>query len=363
MEATSGVLEYKCPCCGAGLRFGEHTQRLKCDYCENEFDIESLQVFNETLHEEDSSESQWEQVQTSQWSPEDCDTVRTFTCPSCGGEIITEEHTAATFCPYCENPTILPGRLSGGIKPDAVIPFQTSKEDAQRAFLNLCKGKPLLPKMFTKVQRVEKISGIYVPFWLYDCQSQFQGSYRATRTQVWADSNYTYTRTSHYMLRRGSSAQFENIPMDASSKMDNTIMESIEPFDFSQMVDFDTAYLSGFFADKYDVDAEAGKDRVHQRVSSTMNDLLRTTFTGYATVTPTARQTNVSQGKSKYVLLPVWMLHTRYKDKTYVFAMNGQTGKMTGTFPICAKRSWGWFSLIGGITAAVAVFVQLLGGM
>lgn len=363
MEASNSVLEYKCPCCGAGLRFGEYSQKLTCAFCDNEFDIDSVAVFNETLHEEDEEQAQWEQSEASQWSQEECDSICTFTCPACGGEILTDANTAATFCPYCENPTILPGRLSGGIRPDAVIAFKTSKEDAQKAFLNLCKGKPLLPKMFTQEQRLEKISGIYVPFWLYDCQSNFHGDYRATRTNVWSDSQYTYTRTSYYMLRRGSTARFEHIPMDASSKMANSMMESIEPFDFSQMVDFDTAYLSSFLADKYDVESDAGKDRVQQRVSSTMNDLLQGTFSGYSAVTPTARQLRVEQGRCKYVLLPVWMLHTTYKNKTYVFAMNGQTGKMTGTFPICSKRSWGWFSLIGGLTAAATLLLQMLLGM
>lgn len=360
MDVTGGVLEYKCPCCGAGLAFGEVEQKFKCEYCDNEFDIESVKVYNEVLHEENSDEFQWEETEASQWSEAECASVRAFICPACGGEILTDENTAATFCPYCENPTILPGRLTGGLKPDAVIPFKTTKEDAQKAFLNLCKGKPLLPKMFTEEQRVEKITGMYVPFWLYDCQSSFHGSYRATRTQVWADSNYTYTRTSYYMLRRGAAAAFQHIPMDASSKMDDTVMESIEPFDYTQMVDFDTAYLSGFLADKYDVESNSGQERVQQRVSNTMESMISGTLAGYATVIPTAKQMKVDHSKAKYVLLPVWMLHTKYQDKTYVFAMNGQTGKMTGTFPICPKRSWTWFSLIGGITAAVAMLVQVL---
>ncbi len=360
MDATRGVLEYKCPCCGAGLRFGEQAQKMKCAYCDNEFDLESVEVFNEILHEQDSEQIQWEEIDPGQWSEEEQAHLRVFTCPSCGGELITDENTAATFCPYCDNPTILPGRLSGGMKPDAVLPFQKSKEDAKAAFLHLCKGKPLLPKMFTQEHRLEKISGIYVPFWLYDCKSSFQGSYRATRTQMWADSQYTYTRTSHYMLRRGATATFHHIPVDGSRKMDNTIMESIEPFDFSQMADFDTAYLSGFLADKYDVGSDEGKARVQQRITSTMNSLVTPTLSGYVTVTPTARQNRVEQGKIKYVLLPVWMLHTKYRNKTYVFAMNGQTGKMTGTFPICPKRSWMWFGIIGGITAAVTMAVQLL---
>ena len=148
--------------------------------------------------------------------------------------------------------------------------------------------------------------------------------------------------------------------MDASSKLDDGLMESIEPFDYTASVPFETAYLSGFLADKYDVESQLGQERVRQRVGASMEDLLAPTFLGFATVVPTGRQLRVDHSRAKYVLLPVWMLHTKYKDKTYVFAMNGQTGKMTGTFPVCPKRTAAWFAAVCGGVAALAVLVQWL---
>ena len=359
MEQEQKILEYKCPCCGAALRFGQDQQKMVCDYCDNTFEMEAVEAFNET-HENSAAQEDWEQTEEAAWSDEDQQKVVAYTCPSCGGQLLTDENTAATFCPYCGNPTILPGRLSGGVKPDGVLSFRNTKEDAQAAFLKLCKGKPLLPKDFAAQHRVEKITGVYVPFWLYDCDSTFEGRYNATRIHRWSDAHYHYTRTEHFLLLRGASAGFRQIPMDGASKMDDSIMESIEPFDFSQMVDFDTAYLSGFFADKYDVPAQQGHERVRQRVSASMEELVAPTLVGYATAIPTVKNVHVNHGRAKYVLLPVWMLHTSFQGKNYLFAMNGQTGKMTGTFPICPKRSWAWF---GGISAAVAVIaavVQLL---
>lgn len=356
----STVLEYKCPCCGAGLIFGEDTQKMKCEYCDNIFELDAVREYNDSLSQSDAQSFSWDTSQQSQsWSDTEQAHLHAFQCPSCGGEILTDETTAATFCPYCDNPTVMPGRLSGGLKPDAVIPFKLSKEAAQEAFKKLCKGKPLLPKMFTKEHRIEKLTGIYVPFWLYDCDSRITGKYKATRVHHWSDSRYNYTRTEHFLLNRDATAAFGNIPMDGSRKMNDAIMESIEPFDYSQLVDFDTAYLSGFFADKYDVEAQRGQERVQQRVGRTMDDYLQNTFIGYATVVPTSRNLRVSQSKAKYVLLPVWMLTTKYQDKTYVFAMNGQTGKMTGTFPICPKRSAAWFSGICLGAASIAALVQL----
>lgn len=363
MTVSNNVLEYKCPCCGAGLPFSGDTQKMSCEYCGTEFDMESIQAYNASLQETDASEFQWEEQTSQEWSAEETESMVTFVCPSCGGEIITDSNTAATFCPFCENPTILPGRVSGGLKPDAILPFKTTKEDAQKAFLELCKGKPLLPKMFTQQNRIEKITGIYVPFWLYDCTGNYSGSYSATQSRHWSDTRYFYTRTDYYLLRRDSTAQFAAIPMDASSKMDNAIMESIEPFDYNALVDFDMAFLSGFFADKYDVKSETGQERIRQRVNSSMETMLASSFTGFSSVVPKSRQLHVAHGKAKYVLLPVWMLHTKYEDKTYVFAMNGQTGKMTGTFPVCPRESRNWFLKIGGIAAAIMLAILSLAAL
>ena len=361
MTNAAQVLEYKCPCCAAALIFNESDQKLSCEYCGNTFDLESVRAFNEAENSADTDEFSWDDTKTEKWSPEEQAQLNCFTCPTCGGEIVTDENTAATFCPFCDNPAIMSGRLSGGLKPDAVIPFQTRKEDAQAAFRSLCKGKPLLPKGYTDEHRVEKITGIYVPFWLFDCESTQDAKYKATRIHRWSDRNYIYTRTDHYLLNRGASARFQRIPMDGSSKLDDTILESIEPFDYSRMVDFDTAYLSGFFADKYDVESSTGEERIRQRVGSTMDQLIAPSLMGYASAIPYGKQQQIRSDSAKYVLLPVWFLHTKYKDKSYIFAMNGQSGKMTGTFPICPKRSAAWFAAVcAGVTALVSLIQWLV---
>ena len=359
MASQSSVIEYKCPCCSAGLQFRGSTQKLKCDYCDSQFDIDAVIAYNDSLNRKDSTDFNWNASDTQAFSDQEQSEMHAFLCPSCGGEIVADSTSAATFCPYCDNPTIMPSRVDGLMKPDAIIPFTKTKEDAKAAFLNLCKGKPLLPKEFTNRQRLEKITGIYVPFWLYDCNGQLDGTYKATRVSTWSDSRYHYTKTDHFLVRRNASAVFQGIPMDGSSKMDDTFMESIEPYDYRQLIGFHKAYLSGYLADKYDVPAEAGNERVKQRVSQSFDDMLQSTFIGYASVIPTAKQLQVQQGNAKYVMLPVWILNTRYEGKLYTFAMNGQTGKMTGTLPVCKKRAVGWFALIASAVSLLASIVQL----
>lgn len=270
---------------------------------------------------------------------------------------MSDANTVASFCPYCDNPAILTDRVKDELKPDAVLPFVKTREEAKAAFDALCKGKKLLPKDFLREFRIEKLTGIYVPFWLYDCSGQQTEKYRCTRTSHWMDSNYHYTKTDYFLATRSAKAEFSGIPMDASSAIDDTIMEAIEPFDFSKLTDFNPAFLSGFFADKFDVESKAGEERIRQRVSQTLTGEIKNTLSEYVTATSTEKRMDITGIRSKYVLLPIWMMHTKYKGQDYLFAMNGQTGKMCGTFPICPKRSAGWFV---GIMAAVFSVIGLL---
>lgn len=357
MSNQTSILEFKCPCCNAPLQFAGESQQMKCEYCDNSFDLDTVRAFSDSNQPDSAPQVQWDEPQNQQWSDSEQNVLQLFVCDACGGELLTDDHTAATFCPYCGNPAILPGRLSGTVKPDAIIPFKTTKEDAKEALLKLCKGKPLLPKFFTQEQQLEKITGLYVPFWLYDCSAEFEGSYHATRIRTWSDSKYNYTKTDYYLLNRKAEAAYAGIPMDGSSKMEDVFMESIEPFDYSALADFDVAYLSGFLADKYDVESKAGEDRIRQRVEESMNDQLQNSFASYATVIPASKKLNIDHSKARYVLLPVWMLNTKYRNKTYTFAMNGQTGKMTGSLPICPKRSAAWFFGAWAVATAVVTFV------
>ena len=142
--------------------------------------------------------------------------------------------------------------------------------------------------------------------------------------------------------------------------MEDVFMESIEPYDYEALTPFDTAYLSGFLADKYDVESKSGEDRIRQRVEESMNDQLQNSFLGYTTVVPASRKLNIDHSKARYVLLPVWMLNTKYRGKTYTFAMNGQTGKITGSLPICPKKSAGWFFGTWAAASAVIMLIMMI---
>lgn len=341
------LLEYKCPACGGALSFDSSLQMMKCPYCDTEFEVAALQELDEALSGEQPSDFTWESQPEGQWSAEETMSLRSYICESCGGEIVGDLNTAATKCPYCDNPVVMAGQFSGTLRPDIVIPFKLNKEQAKAALTQHLNKKPLLPKLFKTQNRIESIQGIYVPFWLFDTDADADIRYRATRIHCWSDSNYNYTRTSHFSLLRSGRIGFDNVPVDGSSKLSNDLMESIEPYDMSQGVDFQTAYLAGYLADKYDVDAESCKSRVNDRIRASTESAFAQTTMGYNSVIPENSNIRLSSSRVRYALLPAWILTTRWQDKLYTFAMNGQTGKMVGNLPIDRKLFLAYLLSIG----------------
>ena len=356
------LLEYKCPACGGALSFDSSLQKMKCPYCDTEFDVEALRELDEVLRQEGTSDYTWQSQPETRWSEEETETLCTYVCKSCGGEIVGDRNTAATHCPYCDNPVVLAGSFQGELRPDLVVPFQLSKEQAKAALSQHLNKKPLLPKLFKSQNRIESIQGIYVPFWLFDTDVRANIRYKATRVHHWSDSNYNYTRTSFYSLLRGGSIAFDNVPVDGSSKISNDLMESIEPYDLSQAVNFQTAYLAGFLADKYDVTADDSKPRANDRIRASTEAAFAATTAGYATVIPEHTDIRLSGSRVRYALLPAWILTTRWRDTVYTFAMNGQTGKMVGNLPVDKGLFVKYLLTIGlGSGALLSAIACLLG--
>lgn len=346
--------EYKCPCCGGAISFDSDVQKMKCPYCDTEFEVETLLSYDEDLNSEGSEDLSWETKAGGEWQEGEADGIRTYVCNSCGGEIIGDETLAATKCPYCDNPVVMKGQFSGALRPDYVIPFKLNKEQAKEGLLRHISGKTLLPKIFKDKNRIDEIKGVYVPFWLFDADADADARYRATRVRTWADSNYTYTKTSYFSITRSGEMGFDRIPVDGSSKMADDLMESLEPFDFSDAVDFQTAYLAGYLADKYDVDTEQSVTRANERVRCSTEQALADTVIGYHSVIPQSVNVRLKNGTAKYALYPVWLLTTTFEDKKYVFAMNGQTGKFVGDLPVDKGKYALWLLGLTLGSAAVA---------
>ena len=372
------ITNYQCPACTGPLHFAGASGKLECEYCGASYEVAEIEaMYAEKEKKAAEAQQAAEEKRAQQAGPDvadgawdtsglqgdwgtDTDSMRAYSCPSCGAELICDETTAATSCPYCGNPTVVPGQFSGQLKPDYIIPFKLSKEDAVKALKAHYKGKFFLPKSFMAENHVQEIQGLYVPFWMFDGEAQGQTRYAATRSTTYRSGDYEATETEHYDIYRSGSIGFEKVPVDASSKMPDDHMDSIEPFDYGELKPFSTAYLPGFLADKFDVTVEESQKRADQRCAGTLVAALRNTVTGYDTCALTESNINLKRGKVHYALMPVWMLNTKWKGKEFLFAMNGQTGKLVGDLPVSWGKFWGLFAAIAAPLSVLGTVLALV---
>lgn len=315
------ALAHKCPNCNAVLKYNPKDENWKCEYCHGVFNIEEVTEYNK-------------KIGNTLDKPSKSKDLDMYVCSNCGAKIIADENTSTTSCVYCKNTAILKDKLTGEFSPEYLIPFKKTKEDAIDAFKALRKGRPFIPKEFLKKENINEMSGIYIPFWIYDCKASGNITASCNRVTTWRSGDYRYTKTDTYKVTRGGTVNFEKIPTDGSKRFPNDIMNSIEPFDYKDLKDFNFSYLSGFLSEKYDVSKEEASEDSIRRAKESFEETMRNDIRGYASVNVTGRDINLSDSLSRYVLLPVWMLNIKYKDKIYTFAMNGQTGKMIGDIPI-----------------------------
>ncbi|WP_027437158.1 hypothetical protein [Lachnospira multipara] len=348
MSATT----YKCPNCGAAMSFDSATQKLACASCGTNIDVvdydkyikELESEYNDNNNEEFSSDA-------GEYDGDSSENMKVFHCQSCGAKLVTDKFTSATFCSYCGNPNLVEERLDGEFSPDYVIPFKINKDAAVTAYKDWLKKGILTPRSLARNSVVEKISGIYVPFWLYDYSANSKMNALANRVRVVRRGDYEYTYTDHYRIYRDVSANFDKIPADASEKMPDERMDKLEPFNYQELVEFKKGYLQGYLSEKYNYNAEEIEDRTKSRAKESITNITRGTIKGYTSVVVNGNDVSVSDLKNTYALLPVWMLNFKYNDKNYSFYINGQTGKIVADRPVSIKR---------GIVFFITVFIIIL---
>lgn len=355
---STQITNYQCPGCSGPLHYVGASGKLECDYCGSSYNVADIEALygekDKKAQKADvfSNDNAWDTSDFQGWGAEGNE-MHAYSCPSCGAELICDKTTAAISCPYCGNPAVVPGQFSGVLKPDFIIPFKINKEDAVKALKEYYKGKFFLPKNFIQENHVQEIRGVYVPFWIFDGKAEGEAYYEATRSKTYRSGDYEIIETKHYEVYRAGIVSFERVPVDASSKMPDDYMDSIEPYNYKEMKKFSTAYLPGYLADKFDVSVEHCVTRADERCEGTLVSALRKTVKNYDTCILKSDNVNLQRGKVHYAMMPVWMLNTKWNGKDFLFAMNGQTGKLVGDLPINWRK-------VGGVFAAIAVPLSIL---
>ncbi len=349
------TVTYKCPNCDAGLIFNAEEQRFSCEFCLSHFTMEEL----------DATASAERAEQIERENAEFTDELREYHCPSCGAEVVADKNTVADLCYYCHNPIVLSDKVTGALRPTRVIPFKFSKEEAVDEFLRFSKKKKFIPKNFFSREQLTYLSGVYYPFWVTDADTSSFMNAIGKRVRTWVSGDYRYTETSRYAVERGGRIHFEDISTSAISTEDKEMLEGVLPYPPENYEQFSMPYLQGFVAKKRDIEREQLYTEVKGRMNSYATELLRRTAVGYDSVSVTSLNLSVLQSHWEYNLLPVWIMtyikkhkKDRTKDKTFMYAMNGATGKIFGRLPISIPKI---IALAAGIFLGVFALSLLFG--
>ena len=286
--------------------------------------------------------------------------TRLYQCPSCGAEIVSDMNTAASFCYFCHNPVILKGRIEGRYRPSKVLPFAFGKDKAVEYFNKWAKKKRYVPNDLISEKQIEKMTGLYVPFWVADAITNSRMDAIGETIRKWSSGNYEYTQVKEFQVVRDIIVEYDGVPADGSKKIEDDLMESIEPFDYTKTKDFDMAFLSGFLADKFDVEKEAIYPRIHQRMFENNTAAIESSC-GYDRLKGKHFMNNVQKLRWNYMLLPVWFMTFHYKDKIWEYAINGQTGKTIGNYPVDNGKLFLLRAAIFAATAALATTLATSG--
>lgn len=365
---------FTCPHCGGVMAFDVDQQKLKCPYCDSTMTITEFQELQQS--KEDKSPEEGENINEgrkpgeetadvfvsstggAEWTTAETEGMRVFHCDNCGGEVVVDATTGATACPYCGSNLVLKGQFSGALRPDYVVPFKLSREQAMKNYQEFVSKQWLLPRMFRSNSCIEDMRGVYVPFWVFDADAKAHIVFDAEKVSVRTIGKKEYTTTGYYTLERSGMVSFDKVPADCSKKMDDVLMESLEPFVFSDAEPFNTAYLAGFMADHYDEDPKDSRKRAHKRIEQSTSMAFRKTVSSkYQSVNEKVSNINLLNARYWYTLYPVWLLSAKYGNEIYQVAVNGQTGKVVGELPVgraefikkVGIRSAIWFAVLYGL--------------
>ncbi len=376
---------YKCPNCGGELAFDPNSGKLKCKFCDSTYDPNTFEEQygsgaheheyehdhqHEPNHNHDQDHESQQEAQPaadippiqSEQPKEDniaseqgfyhatddstdvVEDLRVWKCPHCGAEVVSDKDTVATNCVFCNTPLMLEEQMTGTFRPKSIIPFQVDRKQIEKIYEDYIKTKPFYPPEYSKANVIEKIKSVYLPFWLYDVNTS--GWLRATGEHTISHTTRDWIITDHqvFNIERDGNMEFKNIPVIADSKTPVDAMDSIEPFDFSDMKEFNTAYLPGFLAERYDLDAHKCQDKMETRAANTFDQALSSTIGGYSAVKMTGGDMRHRVENADFALMPAYLLFMDFDNNAdKLIAINGQTGKIVGNIPVDNKKRLRFF--------------------
>jgi len=351
---SNSIVSTKCPGCGGGLKFKPGVG-FKCEYCLSVYTQEQLDAFNQTATADGDPRPAAEVSPSAAADAKQGEAV-VYSCPSCGAQVMTDATTAATSCHYCHNPIVLSGKVSGDNKPDKVIPFVLTKEQAAEQFRKHCEGRTFLPKDFYSEEQIENLYGVYYPYWVVD--AEVDGTYTAVGEveKITRSGDDRHVQVTSYDVERSGNVSLQDMTGAAIRSEEAEILGYVLPYELSKAQDFSMSYLLGFRAEMKNVEQKDLKPEIEQTKKDLTRQLLRSGLSQYNSVINEDVRLKTLSEKWEYALLPVWIVTYKYADKIYMYGINGQTGKAFGELPV-DKNKLTIASVLSGVAAAVIMFL------
>ncbi len=343
---SDGARQFPCESCGAKVEFAPGKDALECPYCGR---LTHLPGSKDGIEEQDfaSVDSIGDDAETEE--------VVSVQCQSCAALVEPQPTHEAFPCPYCGSSIVTQERSQRLIKPQAVLPFRVPRDDAKKAFRKWVRTRWFAPNALKKLARIEdRLQGLYTPYWTYDSDtvSRYTGrrgeEYTVTVTRNGKTTRETRVRW--YPAAGTVARSFDDMLVVGSESLPRKLAEALEPWDLGNLVAYQDEYLSGFSAERYQVDVKRGWARATERMDDVIRSDVRRDIGGDRQQIDSLH-TRYSAVTFKHVLLPLWICSYRYKAKVYRFLVNARTGEVQG------ERPWSWVKITLAVLAVVAVFL------
>jgi hypothetical protein len=358
---TTAVTRVPCSSCGGPMLFDSESQNLKCQYCGAEQSIDN--VMEQPVEHPFNFEGE-DLEALEDWGTEQ----QAIHCESCGGETLIPTGQTATTCVFCGSPKVLPQDDSRSFRPETIVPFQISRDEALTSFASWKKKRWFLPNQFKKQNVSSQLSSIYIPYWTYDTATYSVYSaevgvyhYRTvTRTRVVNGKTETYSDTERYTVwhwtRGDYDRAFDDILIPASGHYDSKLLQRLGDFNLQELRSYKPEYLSGYVSEKYSITREQGWDRAQQEADGELSREIQQKIGGDE-IRNLSIRTTYNEITYKHLLLPVWNASYTYKTRPYYYMVNGQTGTVSGHVPRSPLKIALFTLMCIGIVGVILLFV------
>ena len=342
---------YKCPNCGGEAVFDAELQKMRCLYCDSTFEVKNEEkVTEKSIDDLLNNAKVWDEAEV-------------YQCKTCGAKEILNKQEVAMTCPFCGTNNIVKTEELPGLKPQGVVPFKISKERAGRIATNWARRKFWAPNAFKKSASPEKLAGLYNPVFTFDAEtsSTYDGQLGKNYTTVRYINGkpITEVHTRYFYIKGSKNITFDDYIIQASSNLNTNTIKEISPFPTNDAPVYKTEYLRGYSANTYNKDGKQCWNECQNLMKYDIEKAILSKY-DYDIKSYLNIKTAYLKQKYKFVLVPLYVGHCKYKNKLYNFFINGSTGKITGKTPV---SGWKVFLavlfgilLVGGIALIVNFF-------